>query len=292
MRAVRIHAYGGPEVMRLEDVPRPVPGEGERLVKLAAASVNPIDWKMRQGLMNAPLPRVLGREGAGTDVASGERVLGIGSPGRDGTHAEYAVFSKSMTAVLPAHVSFEDAAALGIAGMSAWIPLVEVAKIAAGQRVLIHAGAGGVGSFAIQIAAMRGAEVWTTCSARNADFCRSLGAHRTIDYTREDFTAAGSIFDVAFDTVGGATHKRSAEVLKPGGILVFLNAAPSQPVTRRDVQVRPVDVRPTRERLERLLELDLRAHIDARFPLEQAAQAYEVSRSGHARGKIVLQLSA
>ena len=291
MRAIRIHAYGGPEVMRIDEVPRPVAGEGERLVKLAAASVNPIDWKMRQGLMSVPLPRVLGRDGAGTDVATGERVLGVGMPGRDGTHAEYAVFTRGTSAVLSPKMSFEEAAALGIAGVSAWIPLVDNAQICAGQRVLIHAGAGGVGNFAIQIARLRGAAVWTTCSARNADFCRALGAYQTIDYTREDFTAIGPIFDAVLDTLGGAVHSRSAKVLKPGAILVYLSAAPTHPIAREDIYVRPTEVRATRERLESLLALGLRIPIEARFPLEHAPEAYELSRSGHVRGKIVLQVS-
>ena len=291
MRAVRIHAYGGPEVMRIDDVPQPAAGHGERLVKLAASSVNPIDWKMRQGLMSAPLPRVLGRDGAGTDVATGERVLGVGSPGRDGTHAEYAVFAGSASVRIPDGISLDDAAALGIAGVSAWIPLVENAQVAAGQRVLIHAGAGGVGSFAVQIAHLRGAEVWTTCSAGNAEFCRALGAYQTIDYTREDFTATGPIFDVVLDTVGGAVRSRSAEVLKPLGILAFLNATPPQPVARKDIRIMPTEVRATRERLEALLNARLQVPIGARFPLERAAEAYELSRSGHARGKILLQIS-
>jgi NADPH:quinone reductase-like Zn-dependent oxidoreductase len=287
MRAIRIHAYGGPEVMRVDHVPQPVAGQGERLVKLAAASVNPIDWKMRQGLMNVPLPRVLGRDGAGTDVATGERVVGVGT----GTHAEYVVLTQTATAVVSEDVSLEEAAALGIAGLSAWIPLVENAKLAPGQRVLIHAGAGGVGAFAIQIARLRGAEVWTTCSARNAEFCRSLGAYQTIDYTGEDFTATGPIFDVVLDSIGGAVHSRSAEVLKSGGVLVYLSAAPIQPIARNDIQVKPTEVRATSERLEKLMSLRLQVSIDARYPLERAAEAYELSRGRHARGKIVLQIS-
>jgi NADPH:quinone reductase-like Zn-dependent oxidoreductase len=287
MRAIRIHAHGGPEVMRVDDVPQPVAGQGERLVKLAAASVNPIDWKMRQGLMNVPLPRVLGRDGAGTDVATGERVVGVGT----GTHAEYVVLTQTATAVVSEDVSLEEAAALGIAGLSAWIPLVENAKLAPGQRVLIHAGAGGVGAFAIQIARLRGAEVWTTCSARNAEFCRSLGAYQTIDYTGEDFTATGPIFDVVLDSIGGAVHSRSAEVLKSGGVLVYLSAAPIQPIARNDIQVKPTEVRATSERLEKLMSLRLQVSIDARYPLERAAEAYELSRGRHARGKIVLQIS-
>ncbi len=291
MRALRIHAHGGPEVLRLEDVPVPQPGPGEVLVRLAAASVNPIDWKMREGLYPMRLPRTLGRDGAGVDESTGERLLGIGGPGRDGTHAEYAVFSRSATAPIGDALSLEEAAGLGIASLSAWIPLVENAEVKAGDRVLIHAGAGGVGAFALQIARMRGAEVWTTCSARNADFCRSLGAKEAIDYTREDFCRAGRIFDVVFDTVGGAVHRRSAEVLKPGGVLAYLNAAPPEPPLRRDIRVLPTEVRATPERLKALLASGLRVPVEARFPLERAAEAYELSRSGHARGKIVLQIS-
>jgi NADPH2:quinone reductase len=290
MRAVRIHAVGGPEVMRLDDIPLPQPRPGERLVKLGAASVNPIDWKIRQGMVSMPLPRVLGREGAGTDVATGERLLGVASRDRDGTHAEYAVFAADSCAPIPDGLSFEEAAALGISALSAWIPLVENAGLRAGQRVLIHAGAGGVGSLGIQIARLRGAEAWTTCSARNADWCRALGAQRVIDYEREDFAAAGQIFDAVLDTIGGEVHARSAEVLKPGGLLLYLTAAPRAPVKRADVKAVPTDVRPTRGRLQAILQAGLRPCIEARFPLEQAAQAYELSRTGHARGKIVLTI--
>lgn len=295
MRAVRIHAYGGSEVMRLEDVPAPVPGAGDVLVKLSVASVNPIDWKMRHGLMTAPLPRILGRDGAGIEEASGKRLLGVGSPGRDGTHAELTLFSRGLCAEIPDGVSLEDAAAIGIAGVSAWIPLVENAAVAPGQKVLVHAGAGGVGCMAIQIARLRGAEVWTTCSARNADWCRALGAHRTVDYAKEDFSALGQVFDAVLDTLGGAAHRLSAEVLKPGGILVHLNAAAVEPVTRKDVRVMPTEVRATPERLAALLNLlkekKLGAPVESRFPLQDAAQAYELSRGGHARGKIILTMA-
>jgi len=299
MRAVRVHAYGGPETMRCEEVPIPAPGAGERLVSLAAASVNPIDWKMRDGRLRSvfslELPRILGRDGAGTDVASGERVMGLGAPGRDGTHAEFAVFQAHSSCVIPPEVSLEDAAAAGVAGLSAHIALAENAQVAAGQRVLVHAGAGGVGSFAVQIAALRGAEVWTTCSSRNADWCRALGAFKTLDYTKQNFTAPGQIFDAVLDTLGGAVHRASAEVLKPGGKLVFLNAEPVQPVARKDVKVLPTDVRATQKRLLAVLALiaqgRLRVPIEARFPLARAAEAYELSRGGHARGKILLTMA-
>ncbi|MGH8691454.1 MAG: NADP-dependent oxidoreductase [Burkholderiales bacterium] len=290
MRALRIHGYGGPEVMRLDEVPPPVPCGNEVLVRIHAASVNPIDWKMRQGLMQSGLPRILGRDGAGT--CDGRRVMGIGEHGRDGTHTEYAVFKEIF--FLPDEISFEEAAALGISGLSAWIPLVENAGVSAGQRVLVHAGAGGVGSLALQIARLRGAEVWTTCSASNAPWCRALGAHGTVDYTREDFTAAGSTFDVVLDTIGGAVHRRSAEVLKPGGKLAFLSAIPTESPTRKDITVLPTNVAATPERLGSLLALvsqgELKVPVGARFPLERGAEAYELSRGGHARGKIVLTI--
>jgi NADPH:quinone reductase-like Zn-dependent oxidoreductase len=299
MRAVRVHAYGGPEAMRYEEVPMPTPGAGERLVSLAAASVNPIDWKIRQGRLRAvfslELPRILGRDGAGTDVATGERVMGLGAAGRDGTHAEYVVLQAHSSCVIPPEVSLEDAAAVGVAGLSAWIALVENAKLAAGDRVLIHAGAGGVGSLAIQIAALRGAEVWTTCSARNADWCRTLGAYKVIDYTRQNFTAPGQIFDVVLDTIGGPVHRASTEVLKPGGKLAYLNADPVHPVLRKDVTVLPTDVRATQKRLLAVLTLiaegRLKVPVEARFPLARAAEAYELSRGGHARGKILLTMA-
>jgi NADPH:quinone reductase-like Zn-dependent oxidoreductase len=299
MRAVRVHAYGGPEAMRYEEVPMPTPGAGERLVSLAAASVNPIDWKIRQGRLRAvfslELPRILGRDGAGTDVATGERVMGLGAAGRDGTHAEYVVLQAHSSCVIPPEVSLEDAAAVGVAGLSAWIALVENAKLAAGDRVLIHAGAGGVGSLAIQIAALRGAEVWTTCSARNADWCRTLGAYKVIDYTRQNFTAPGQIFDVVLDTIGGPVHRASTEVLKSGGKLAYLNADPVHPVLRKDVTVLPTDVRATQKRLLAVLTLiaegRLKVPVEARFPLARAAEAYELSRGGHARGKILLTMA-
>jgi NADPH:quinone reductase-like Zn-dependent oxidoreductase len=299
MRAVRVHAYGGPEAMRLDDVPMPTPAAGERLISLAAASINPIDWKMRDGRLRAvfalDLPRVLGRDGAGTDVGSGERVMGLGAAGRDGTHAEFTVFQAHSSCVIPPEVSLEDAAAAGVAGLSAWISLVENAQLAAGERVLIHAGAGGVGSFAIQIAALRGAEVWTTCSAKNADWCRSLGAYRTIDYTKENFTAPGQVFDAVLDTIGGPVHRASTEVLKPGGKLLFLNADPVHAVTRKDITVLPTDVRATQKRLLAVLTLiaegRVKVPIEARFPLARAADAYELSRTGHSRGKILLTMA-
>lgn len=309
MRAWRIHEFGGPEVLRLEAAPVPSPGPGDVLVKIAVASINPIDWKMRSGLlqnvMKIALPRTLGRDCAGTivavgegisDVAIGQVVAGITDPAKHGTHAEYAVLPVVQAAPIPPGIVPEVAASLGVSGLSAYIPLVEDARLAAGQRVLIHAGAGGVGGLAIQIARHLGAEVITTCSAANRAYCMDLGAAHVIDYTTEDFVAVASECDVVLDTIGGETHVRSQQALKSGGVLVALSAAPvPNAPPREDIRIVASRVRPTTERLEKLYEWAasgvLRSTIESRFPFERATEAYRLSESGHARGKIVLTVT-
>jgi len=292
VRAVRIHGYGGPEVMRLEEVPVPKPGPGQLLVKVKSASVNPIDWKMRRGMLASifPLtfPRTLGRDCAGE--ANGRLVVGVADPRADGTHAEYALLPEAATAPVPAHLDATAAASLCITGLSAWIPLVEVAQVRAGMRVLIHGGAGGVGSLAIQIARERGATVVTTST--QADYCRQLGAERVIDYRVENFAEAGP-FDVVFDTLGGEAHVRSLQTLKPGGVLVALSAAPVPAhAPRSDVRVERAAIQATRERLERIFQARwLRPQVTRRFGLEEAKDAYAAVEAPHGRGKIVLEIS-
>ena len=304
MRAWVIRGYGGGEAMRFESMAVPRPGPGDLLLRIDVASVNPADWKIRQGFMQAflplALPRVLGRDGVGTVVrancagfAPGDSVLAVADPLQDGTHAEYAAVPAAQSAKLPAGVSAADAGCLGVAGLSAYIPLVEIAALRSGQRVLIHAAAGGVGSVAIQIAKHFGAEVWTTCGTANMAFCTGLGADRAIDYTRERFEQTVRECDVVFDTLGGEVHRRSFGVLKPGGLLVHLTSAPIDPVPpRSDVRVVRADVRATPERLATLLDWVatgvIRAQPGKTFPLSAAREAYALSASGHARGKILL----
>ena len=292
MRAVRIHGYGGPEVMRIDDVPIPT---GEVLVRVRAASVNPIDWKIRRGMLASMLPitfpRTLGRDCAGE--ANGKLIAGVADPRGEGTHAEYAVLPQAATAQVPKELTAVEAASLCVAGLSAWIPLVDAAKVQQGMRVLIHGGAGGVGSLAIQIARGLGATVVATSS--QAEYCRSLGAERVIDYRNEDFTKAGP-FDVVLDTLGGEAHVRSQQALKAGGVLVALSATPipaHQP--RTDVRIEKPMIQATRERLERIFEWavsgKLRPQVTRQFPLDDAHAAYAASEAGHGRGKIVLQVS-
>jgi NADPH:quinone reductase-like Zn-dependent oxidoreductase len=310
MRALRVHAYGGPEVMAIEETARPAPGEGEVLVKLRAASINPIDWKIREGFMRSvfaiSFPRTLGRDGAGTIAALGpgvqglkvgDRVLAVPSPTCDGTHAEYAVVPAAQTALVPVGLGDGEAAACGVAGMSAWIPLVEIAKVEAGDRVLVHAAAGGVGTFAVQIAKSAGAQVIGTASAANADYVLSLGADQVIDYRKEDFAARVRDCDIVLDTVGGDTFVRSLAVLKSGGIITPLSAAPVPAhTTRADVRVVPARVSFERLRMEALLgdvaRGWVRPQVTTRFPLAEAREAYAVSQQGGVRGKIVLMMGA
>jgi len=295
MRAVRIHGYGGPEVMRLDDVPVPQPGAGQVLVRVRAASVNPIDWKMRRGLLAGifPLtfPRTLGRDCAGE--LAGRLVAGVADPRGEGTHAEYALLPEAATAPVPVGMDAAEAASLCVAGLSAWIPLVEAAKVQKGMRVLIHGGAGGVGSHAIQIARELGATVVTTST--QADYCRKLGAERVIDYRTEKFTDAGP-YDVVLDTLGGEAHLRSLQALKPGGVLVALSAAPVPGHTvPAGVRVERPAIQATRERLAEIFDWvikgRLRPQLARRFHLEEANQAYAAVEAPHGKGKIVLDIS-
>lgn len=293
MKAVRIHGYGGPEVMRIDDVPTPKAGAGQVLVKVKAASVNPIDWKIRRGMLASMIPitfpRTLGRDCAGE--VNGKLIAGVADPRGEGTHAEYAVLPEMATAPLPNGLDAMGATSLCIAGLSAWIPLVEVARVQSGMHVLIHAGAGGVGSLGIQIARQLGATVSATST--QADYCRELGASRVIDYRKEDF---GGPYDVILDTLGGEAHVRSQQALKPGGVLVGLSATPipaHQP--RSDVRIEKPMIQATRERLEQIFQWavsgKLRPQVTRQFHLDEAHAAYAASEAGHGRGKIVLKIS-
>jgi NADPH:quinone reductase-like Zn-dependent oxidoreductase len=305
VRAWRIRRYGGPEVLTLEETPVPQPGPGEVLVRVAAASSNPSDWLLREGRLRkafpVTFPRTIGRDCAGTvvavgeavtDVATGDEVFGVSAPDRDGTHAEYACLKAAAVVRRPAALPMTAATTLGVAALSAYIPLVELAQLAAGERVLVHAGAGGVGHLAVQIARHFGAEVIATCSAANADFCRGLGAHRVLDYDREDYAPVAQGCDVVFDMLGGEVHARSAAALKPGGRLVYIIGAPVEPVARSDIRVLNGPIVATRERLACIAEWAdagiLKPHVDQVFAFADAPAMYAASGRRHGRGKRVL----
>lgn len=308
MKAVQFHEYGGPEFVTLADIPAPQPGPSEVLVAIAAASVNPIDWKMRAGLVreyfDVALPHVLGRDFSGVvravgaeveGIAIGDEVFGVADAMRQGTHAEAIALDAELLAGKPDALDHAGAAALGATGMTLIAAFEDASSIERGDKVLIHGGAGGLGHLAIQYAKHRGAEVIATAGEANHDFVRNLGADRVIDYTACDFAEAVSGCDLVLDTIGGEVHRRSLAVVKPGGVLVYVTAQPIPPyAVRKDISVLRAPVRGGRAVFERLAELVtqgvLAPVIEHRFPLAEAPAAYAISETGHARGKTVLEI--
>ena len=247
MKALQFHQYGGPEVVTLADIPAPQPAPSEVLVAIAAASINPIDWKMRAGLVreyfDVALPHVLGRDFSGVvravgeevrGIAVGDEVFGVADAMRQGTHAEAIAVDAGLLAGKPDALNHDSAAALGATGMTLIAAFEEAASIKRGDKVLIHGGAGGLGHLAVQYAKHRGAQVITTAGEANHDFVRKLGADQVIDYAACDFAEAVSGCDLVFDTIGGEVHKRSLAVVKPGGVLVYVTAQPNPPYTVRE----------------------------------------------------------
>lgn len=308
MKAVRIHRYGGPEVLAYEDVPRPLPGEGEVLVRVEAAAVNPVDWKIREGylkeMLDHPLPLIMGWDVSGvvaetgpgvTRFKSGDEVFSRPDLLRDGTYAEYVVIREAEVAFKPRSVDHLHAAAIPLAGITAWQALVEAAGVAPGQRVLIHGAAGGVGSYAVQLAKWRGAHVVATASPYNHDYLRELGADEVIDYRAVQFKDNVRDIDAVFDTIGGDTQERSWQVLKKGGILVSIISPPSpEKAAAFGVRQAFVFIQPDAAVLAELARLvdagKLRTSLEAVLPLAEARRAQELSQRGHVRGKLVLKV--
>jgi NADPH:quinone reductase-like Zn-dependent oxidoreductase len=309
MKAVRIHEYGGPEVLKYEDAPRPQAAKGEVLVRVHGAGVNPADWRVRAGGFmrdQITLPLVLGWDASGIieDVGPGVEDLKVGDEvyarpkvGRDGAYAEYIVIPSNVVARKPKSIDHVNAAAVPVVGLTAWQALFEPSAIALepGQTVLIHGAAGGVGTFAVQLARGHGARVIATASGKNDEFLRKLGASEVIDYTRNRFEDVVHDADAVLDTIGGDTQKRSWGVLKPGGVLasiVGIGEVPAE-AKARGIRSAAVYAKNDREYLDRLTALidagKLAPVIAEVLPLAQARRAHELSEGGHVRGKLVLQ---
>ena len=313
MQAVRLHDYGGPDMLHYESVPRPTAGPGQVLLRVRAASVNPIDWKLREGRGRASwpldLPVVLGQDAAGDVVQLGEGVTGIecgtavsallersSRTADNGGYAEYVAVDARDVVPKPARLDYAQAAAFPLVGATAWNAVVDTGHVQRGERVLVQGGAGGVGSMAVQIAKARGAYVITTASARNHEFVESIGADEAIDYRNVRFEDAVRDVDVVIDTVGADTLLRSPAVLRAGGRLVSVAGNP--PPACRDGRIECIELREDPEggaralrELAALIEAGaLAVNVDARFPLERAAEAQEANRAGHTRGKIVLEM--
>src|SRR5205807_6918083 len=259
MQAVVIRETGGPEVLRVEDWERPEPGDGEVLIAVRAASVNPVDWKIRRGSSERQLPAVLGNDVSGTveesradDFAEGDQVFGFAA---SGGYAEFATASASAIAKKPDEVTHEQAASIPVAGLTAWRALDDRGGVERGQTVLIAGAAGGVGHFAVQFAKLAGARVIGTGSSRNRDFVLGLGADEYVDYTQQDVAETVNGVDLAFDTVGGDTTQSLVPTVREGGIIVTIASAPPEEAAQaRGARAELLIMSPNAEQLARIGE--------------------------------------
>lgn len=307
MKAVRIHNYGDASTLSYEDAPMPsISSNNDVLIRVIAASVNPVDWKIREGLLAQmipySLPLTLGWDVSGVIEAVGsefskfkvgDAVYSRPDIKRNGTYAEYVVIHEDEVAHKPKTISHIEAAALPLAGITAWEAIFTTAQLKAGQSVLIHAGSGGVGCLAVQLAKSQGAYVIATTSGKNRTFVESLGADQVIDYRSQRFEDVISDVDVVFDTMGGDVQESSWSVLKPGGILVSIISPPStEKAAALGVRSAFVFIEPNVKILEELAELvdagKLRPIIGAEFALQDIAKAHALSETGRTVGKIVL----
>jgi NADPH:quinone reductase-like Zn-dependent oxidoreductase len=306
MKAVRIHSFGPPEVIAVEDVPKPVPSAGEVIVKVEAAGVGPWDALIRRGnsALAQPLPLTLGSDIAGLidsvgpgveQFKVGDEVFGVTNERFTGAYAEYAVAKAELIAPKPQTLNYTHAASVPVASVTAWQMVFNFAQLRAGQSVLIHGGAGNVGSYAVQFARQAGAMVITTASADDVSYVRSLGGTGVIDYRARRFEEQVKELDAVIDTVGGEVLDRSYGVVKRGGIVVSAAAAPSrEKAERHGVQATFFLVNVTAERLKKIAELidagRLKTQVGEVLWLEEARRAHEMLEGApHRRGKIVLK---
>jgi len=309
MKAIQIHHYGGKEVLQYEECPMPDISEQQVLIKVIATSVNPVDWKIREGylkeIIDYPLPFIPGWDVAGivekvgkqvTKFSLGDAVYSRPDIAKNGSYAEYIAVDADEVAKKPTTLSFIESASLPLTGITAWEMLFTAANLQAGQTVLIHGGSGGVGSLAVQLAKHKDAKVISTTSEKNRAFVASLGADEIIDYTSVDFKTVVKDVDAVIDTIGGQVQQDSFEVLKPGGVLVSIVEVPDQEKAAQ-MNIRPefVMIEPNAKILEQLSELVDQGHvrpiIAAEFSLKDISKAHELSQTGRARGKIVIHVS-
>ncbi len=303
MKAIRVHEYGGPEKLRYEDVPQPEPGAGQVLVRVHAASVNPVDYKIGTGKYRPPsLPWIPGGDFSGVVEALGAGVRGVskgdavyGDSPTGGAYAEFVVAPTEMIAPKPRKLSHIEAASVPIAGQTAWQGLFEHAQLQAGQTVLIHGAAGGVGTFAVQLAHWKSARVLATAGAENIEYVRTLGADQVIDYKATPFESVAKNVDVVLDLIGGETQVRSFAVLKPGGYLIATSQPPPEAeAARHKVHALMMYMQAATADLKQLADLldtgTIKTVLTRTYPLAQAREAWKQIMSGHTRGKLVLEV--
>ncbi len=306
MKAARIHAYGDASQIRIEDAPLPALNDDDVLIHVVATSVNPVDWKIRKGYLKSmipyEMPLIMGWDVSGiveqigsavTKFKPGDAVYSRPDIARNGAYAEFVAVREREIAFKPTTISHVEAASLPLVSITAWESLFTTANLTAGKKVLIHAGAGGVGSIAIQLAKAKGAHVTATASAAKSALVKSLGADEVIDYRAEDFSKLAKDMDVVFDTVGGETQEKSWSTLKPGGMLVSITAKPSEDRAKAEgkragfVFIGPNA--PILTDLARMVDAgQVRPLIGAEYGLNDTAKAQEASETGRATGKIVI----
>lgn len=313
MKAVGIRSFGGREVLEVLDVPVPDPGPGEVLIRNKAASINPVDWKIRAGLLKDMLPYefpiILGWDAAGIVVSRGRGAIKFREGDKvfaycrkplvkNGTYAEYVCINESALAFMPENMPFDEAACIPLAGLTAYQAIYDTARLKLGETILIHAAAGGVGGFAVQLARERGATVLATASKRNHEYLVDLGASEVIDYTRDDYREIvhhlyPNGIDVVFDCVGENAAEQSLEILKPHGRVVSITRPDAAAYFQgASVSFKYVFVEPDGNELTNLAEMvedgALQVKVAARFALQDAAQAHAMIETGHTCGKIAL----
>lgn len=309
MHAVRIHSFGDANVLKMEDIPLPEPKDNEIVVRVMAASVNPVDYKIRSGKYPAvkkdQLPKVLGRDISGVVERVGSKIGKFKKGdaiyamlGSDiGGYAEYALVTEDEAAKKPAQLDFVQAAAVPLAALTAWQGLFDQGGLKAGQRVLIHGGAGGVGHFAVQFAKAKGAWVATTVSGQDIALVRKLGADRPIDYKAETFEDVVKDIDLVFDLIGGDTQTRSFAVLKDGGTLISTLQKPDEAeLARKHARGGHYLAKPDARELAEIAGLidagKVKVIVNAIYPLDEVARAHKHMENDHIAGKVVLQVAA
>lgn len=309
MKAIVIENYGGKEELKETKVGNPKASKEQVVVEVKATSINPIDWKLREGylqqMMNFEFPIILGWDVAGvvseigegvTDWKVGDKVFARPETTRFGTYAEYTIVDQTLLAKIPEKISFEEAAAVPLAGLTAWQGLFNHGKLKKGETVLIHAGAGGVGTYAIQLAKSIGARVVTTASEKNHDLLIELGADQVIDYKTENFAEILDGVDLVLDTMGGEVQKESFKVLKPktGRMISIVGLADEEVRNQYDVEFENIWLKTNGEELKKIADLmaegKVKSIIGATFPLTEKGiyDAHELSETHHALGKIVI----
>jgi NADPH:quinone reductase-like Zn-dependent oxidoreductase len=309
MKAIRMHTQGGPELLAYEDAPKPSLQPGDALVRVIATSITKTELTWDETYRDCDglprIPTIPGHEFAGivdaapeaAGVRVGDAVYALSSFCRNGSAAEFIAIRGADLAPKPHSLNFEQAAAVPLAGLTAWQALFDHAQIEKGQRVLIHGGAGGVGTYAVQLARWKGAEVIVTAAAKDHNFLRELGASKLIDYTHERFEERVKDVDVVLDSIGGEVQERSWSVLRRGGILIgIVSPVPAEKPISLGVRGAFFIVEPNRTQLIELGHLIdkgiLRVIVGAMLPLARAREAFEQGLAGHMRGKIVLQVAA